>query len=464
MNMNREILRIALPNIISNITVPIMGIVSTMIAGHLGDSVTTIGALAIGVSIFNFIYWNCSFIRMGTSGITAQAFGAGDNHTTTLMLARAVVVSVAVGFTMLLFQKPLGLAALKIMNGGEMVADYFFARIWAVPAGVLLFGLNGWLTGMQNAVIPMIVAIVVNIIHIACSLWFAFPLGMGIVGIAYASVVAQWTGVAITAAITWWHYGNRLERITWREVMDMQAMRAFFVINRDIIIRTLCICAAYTFFTAASARMDDATILAVNTILLELFTLFSYMNDGFAYAAEALTGRFIGARDGRSLRECVKKCMVWCMVVGVAYVALYVGWWRELLGLFVEDGANAEQIIEYAGRYIGWIIIIPLAASLPFMMDGIMVGATQSRIMRNSMVLATAAYFLLFYTLEPVIGNNALWLAFTSYMFLRGVFQFFMSRRLQTIYAQAEKLTRGGNPRTIRSPPLQIAYGWFILS
>ncbi len=439
MNMNREILRIALPNIISNITVPIMGIVSTMIAGHLGDSVTTIGALAIGVSIFNFIYWNCSFIRMGTSGITAQAFGAGDNHTTTLMLARAVVVSVAVGFTMLLFQKPLGLAALKIMNGGEMVADYFFARIWAVPAGVLLFGLNGWLTGMQNAVIPMIVAIVVNIIHIACSLWFAFPLGMGIVGIAYASVVAQWTGVAITATITWWHYGNRLERITWREVMDMQAMRAFFVINRDIIIRTLCICAAYTFFTAASARMDDPTILAVNTILLELFTLFSYMNDGFAYAAEALTGRFIGARDGRSLRECVKKCMVWCMVVGVAYVALYVGWWRELLGLFVEDGANAEQIIEYAGRYIGWIIIIPLAASLPFMMDGIMVGATQSRIMRNSMVLATAAYFLLFYTLEPVIGNNALWLAFTSYMFLRGVFQYFMSRRLQTIYAQAEK-------------------------
>ena len=437
--MNREILRIALPNIISNITVPIMGIVSTMIAGHLGDSVTTIGALAIGVSIFNFIYWNCSFIRMGTSGITAQAFGAGDNHTTTLMLARAVVVSVAVGFTMLLFQKPLGLVALKIMNGGEMVADYFFARIWAVPAGVLLFGLNGWLTGMQNAVIPMIVAIVVNIIHIACSLWFAFPLGMGIVGIAYASVVAQWTGVAITAAITWWHYGNRLERITWREVMDMQAMRAFFVINRDIIIRTLCICAAYTFFTAASARMDDPTILAVNTILLELFTLFSYMNDGFAYAAEALTGRFIGARDGRSLRECVKKCMVWCMVVGVAYVALYVGWWRELLGLFVEDGANAEQIIEYAGRYIGWIIIIPLAASLPFMMDGIMVGATQSRIMRNSMVLATAAYFLLFYSLEPVIGNNALWLAFTSYMFLRGVFQYFMSHRLQTIYAQAEQ-------------------------
>lgn len=440
MGMNREILRIAVPNIVSNITVPIMGIVGTMIAGHLGDSVATIGALAIGVSIFNFIYWNCSFIRMGTSGITAQAYGAGDRRTTTLMLARAMVVSIVVGVAIVVLQRPLGALALRMMNGGEMVADYFYARVWAVPAGVMLFGLNGWLTGMQNAIIPMVVAIIVNVIHIVCSLWFAFPLGMGIVGIAYASVVAQWTGVAITAAITWWHYGRGLVRIAWSEVWDVGAMREFFSINRDIIIRTLCIVASYTFFTAASARMDDPTILAVNTILLELFTLFSYMSDGFAFAAEALTGRFIGSRDGRSLRDCVRKCMVWCAVICVLYVGLYVGWWRELLGLFVEDGAeNTAQIMEYAGRYIGWIVVIPVAASWPFMMDGIMVGATQSRIMRNSMLWATAAYFLLFYTLEPLIGNDALWLAFTSYMFLRGVFQYFMSERLRAVYRQAEE-------------------------
>ena len=440
MGMNREILRIAVPNIVSNITVPIMGIVGTMIAGHLGDSVATIGALAIGVSIFNFIYWNCSFIRMGTSGITAQAYGAGDRRTTTLMLARAMVVSIVVGVAIVVLQRPLGALALRMMNGGEMVADYFYARVWAVPAGVMLFGLNGWLTGMQNAIIPMVVAIIVNVIHIVCSLWFAFPLGMGIVGIAYASVVAQWTGVAITAAITWWHYGRGLVRIAWSEVWDVGAMREFFSINRDIIIRTLCIVASYTFFTAASARMDDPTILAVNTILLELFTLFSYMSDGFAFAAEALTGRFIGSRDGRSLRDCVKKCMVWCAVICVLYVGLYVGWWRELLGFFVEDGAeNTAQIMEYAGRYIGWIVVIPVAASWPFMMDGIMVGATQSRIMRNSMLWATAAYFLLFFTLEPLIGNDALWLAFTSYMFLRGVFQYFMSERLRAVYRQAEE-------------------------
>lgn len=438
MGMNREILRIALPNIISNITVPIMGIAGTMIAGHLGDSVATIGALAIGVSIFNFIYWNCSFIRMGTSGITAQAFGAGDNRTTTLMLARAVVVSLVVGLLAIILQRPLGLGALAIMNGNDLVAEYFFARIWAVPAGVLLFGLNGWLTGMQNAIIPMIVAVMVNTIHVACSIWFAFPLGMGIVGIAYASVVAQWTGVIITAAITWWHFRKSFVAIKWREVIDMAAMKEFFLINRDIIVRTLCIVATYTFFTAASARMGDDNILAVNTILLQLFTLFSYMNDGFAYAAEALTGRFIGARDVGSLRKAVRGCVIWCLVVAIIYIGVYIGWWRDLLMLFISsDAQDAEVLLDYAGRYIGWIIAIPLAAAMPFVMDGIMVGATQSRIMRDSMILSTIAYFALFYAFKPIIGNNALWLAFSSYMFLRGALQYFMSHRLQKIYDQA---------------------------
>ena len=438
MGMNREILRIALPNIISNITVPIMGIAGTMIAGHLGDSVATIGALAIGVSIFNFIYWNCSFIRMGTSGLTAQAFGAGDNRTTTLMLARAIVVSLVVGLLALILQRPLGLGALAVMNGNELVSEYFFARIWAVPAGVLLFGLNGWLTGMQNAIIPMIVAIMVNTIHVVCSIWFAFPLGMGIVGIAYASVVAQWTGVIITAAITWWHFRKGFVAIKWREVVDMAAMKEFFLINRDIIIRTLCIVATYTFFTAASARMGDDNILAVNTILLQLFTLFSYMNDGFAYAAEALTGRFIGAKDEPSLRDAVKKCVIWCLVVAVIYIGVYIGWWRDLLLLFISDNAqDAGVLLDYAGRYIGWIIAIPLAAAMPFVMDGIMVGATQSRIMRDSMILSTIAYFALFYAFKPLIGNNALWLAFSSYMFLRGALQYFMSHRLHKIYEKA---------------------------
>ena len=298
MNMNREILRIALPNIVSNITVPLMGIVSTAIAGHWGaDSAATIGALAIGVSIFNFIYWNCSFVRMGTSGLTAQAFGAGNFRECTNMLVRAMVVAAGMGLLMLALQYPLGELALWGLNGNEMTREYFYARIWAVPAGILLFGFNGWFTGMQNAMIPMFTAISVNAVHVLCSLWFAFGMDMGIVGIAYASVIAQWTGVGLSLLLLMLRYRKVLTGIDWAEVFDMKPLKTFFIVNRDIMLRTLCIVAVYTFFTGASARMEDPVLLAVNTLLLQLFTLFSYMNDGFAYAAEALTGRFIGARD-----------------------------------------------------------------------------------------------------------------------------------------------------------------------
>ncbi len=439
MNMNREILRIALPNIVSNITVPLMGIVSTAIAGHWGaDSAATIGALAIGVSIFTFIYWNCSFVRMGTSGLTAQAFGAGNWRECTNMLARALSVSVVMGFAMLALQWPIGEAALWAMNGSEMTREYFYARIWAVPAGIMLFGFNGWFTGMQNAVIPMFTAVTVNIIHIVCSLWFAFGFDMGIVGIAYASVLAQWSGVALSAVLLVVRYRHLLTSISWREVVDATQLKTFFIINRDIMLRTLCIVAVYTFFTAASARMEDSALLAVNTLLLQLFTLFSYMNDGFAYAAEALTGRFIGARDVLSLRKALRGCIAWGTLVSVVFVGIYLGWWRELVGLFVDgDGEDAVRIVELAGRYIIWIIVIPIASAMPFIMDGIMVGATETRVMRNSMFWSTVAYFAIYYGLYPFIGNNALWMAFTLYMFLRGVLQYLMTGSLKRIVEKA---------------------------
>lgn len=437
--MNRDILRLALPNIVSNITVPLMGIVSTAIAGHWGeDSAATIGALAIGVSIFNFIYWNCSFVRMGTSGLTAQAYGAGNYAECTNMLARALAVAAVMGLVMLVLQYPLGELALWAMNGGEMTRAYFYTRIWAVPAGILLFGFNGWFTGMQNALFPMVTAITVNVIHLGCSLFFAFGLDLGIVGIAYASVVAQWCGVALSTVLLVARYRRMLTAVRWSEVVDLQPLRRFFRINRDIILRTLCIVAVYTFFTGASARMENPTLLAVNALLLELFTLFSYMNDGFAYAAEALTGRFIGARDRQSLDTCMHRCLLWGTVIAALFVGIYLIWWRDLVGLFVDRSAsNAAQIVELAGRYIVWIILIPVASALPFIMDGIMVGATETRVMRNSMFWATAAYFAIFYALRPWIGNNALWLAFTLYMFLRGLFQYLMTRRLRTILEKA---------------------------
>lgn len=446
MRMNRDILRIAVPNIISNITVPLMGIVSTAIAGRIGgsDAAATIGALSIGVTIFNFIYWNCSFIRMGTSGLTAQAYGAQKNKEYTLMLWRSLVVALGVGLLAFALQRPIGEFSIDFMGtdveqNRALIADYFYTRIWAVPAGILLFALNGWLTGMQNAIVPMIIAIMVNLLHIGCSFLFSIEGSMGLSGIALASVVAQWSGVAVMFVIIFVMYRSRLTSISLAEVFDIGAMRKFFQINGDIIIRTFCLVAVYTFFTKASADTGDTNILAVNAMLLQLFTLFSYMNDGFAYAAEALTGRFIGAKDISSLRRCVKMCLVWSFGISFFFVGVYIGWWRDIFMLLVpSDGSDVDVLLSVAEEYIGWIIVIPLAAAMPFVMDGIMVGAARSRIMRNSMIYSSICYFAILYGLGWLIGNNALWMAFTLYMFLRGVFQYFMSDRLRDIYTDAE--------------------------
>ena len=444
--MNKEILKLSIPNIISNITVPLMGIASTAIAGRIEGSsaAVTIGALSIGVAIFNFIYWNCSFIRMGTSGLTAQAFGAGDKKSISLMLWRALIVALGVGVVAFLLQYPIGEFSIEFMGTGDadsdaMISRYFYTRIWAVPAGILLFAFNGWLTGMQNAVVPMVVAITVNIIHIACSFLFSIVGSMGLEGIALGSVVAQWTGVAIMVVIVTLKYRKSLVSVSFKEIMDLSAMKEFFAINGDIIIRTFCLVAVYTFFTKASADSGDANILAVNTILLQLFTLFSYMNDGFAFAAEALTGRFIGAHDAKSLRRCVKLCLIWGLAIALIYVGVYVGWWRDIFSLLVSsDTENIGALLAVAEEYIGWIIVIPIACAMPFIMDGIMVGATRSRIMRNSMIYSAITYFVILYGLGWLIGNNALWMAFTLFMFLRGVLQFFMSDKLRDIYRDAE--------------------------
>lgn len=446
-SMNREILRLALPNIISNITVPLMGIVSTAIAGRVGgdSAATTIGALSIGVAIFNFIYWNCSFIRMGTSGLTAQAFGANQHKEYTLMLWRALIVALGVGVLAFALQYPIGELSIKFMgtdseSSNRMISEYFYTRIWAVPAGILLFAFNGWLTGMQNAVVPMAVAVMVNVVHAICSYLFSIVGSMGLNGIALGSVIAQWLGVVVIAIIIAIRYHHKLVRVSWSEVFDMGAMRRFFAINGDIMIRTFCLVAVYTFFTKASADTGDELILAVNALLLQFFTLFSYMNDGFAYAAEALTGRFIGAKDGLSLRRCIKLCVIWCFVVSIIFIGVYIGWWRDIFMLLVSsDSGDIGALLAVAEQYIIWIIIIPIASAMPFVMDGIMVGATRSRIMRNSMIGASACYFIILYGLGWLIGNNALWLAFTMYMFLRGLFQYLLSDRLRSIYAEADK-------------------------
>ena len=360
------------------------------------------------------------------------------------MLWRALCVALVVGVAAFALQWPIGEFSLWFMSTGDatsdaMISDYFYTRIWAVPAGIMLFAFNSWLTGMQNAVVPMSVAILVNVLHIGFSYLFSIVGDWGLQGIALASVVAQWSGVAVMVVIIIAKYSRHLVRVTFKEVIDIPAMKQFFTINSDIIIRTFCLVAVYTFFTKASADMGDKNILAVNTILLQLFTLFSYMNDGFAFAAEALTGRYIGAHDAPSLRRCIKLCIVWSMVIALLYVGVYVGWWQDIFSILIEaESTNLAELLSVAKQYIVWVIIIPIACAMPFVMDGIMVGATRSRIMRDSMIWSAICYFILLYGTRAFIGNNAIWLAFTSFMFIRGVLQYFMSDRLKDIYREAE--------------------------
>lgn len=428
--MNRAILRLTIPNIVSNVTIPLLGMIDIAIAGRIGDD-TTIGALAIGTAIFNFIYWNFAFLRMGTSGLAAQAYGAGDKKATANILGRSMIASIGIALLLLVFNRPIGRLAMNIMEGSpevmSLAAEYFFARIWAAPAAISIFALHGWLTGMQDSVTPMVVSILGNIVNIACSLWFVFGMDMGVVGIAWGTVVAQYTSLILTLLILFVRYRDYIRGISLRESLRMEPLARFFRINSDAFLRTLSVCTVYTCFTAFSARFGD-TILATNELLMQLFMLFSYMLDGFCYAAESLTGRFIGERNRESLRRCIRLLAIWCGGVAALYIVAYIFWWEPILGIFT----SSPTIMACADEYIWWIVMVPLVGFIPFLIDGILIGATKTRIMRNTTFFALVAFFVLFFALESLLGNRALWIAFIGFIVVRFVLMLVATKGVST--------------------------------
>ncbi|MDR1722933.1 MAG: MATE family efflux transporter, partial [Tannerella sp.] len=276
-SVNRNILRLAVPNIVSNIVIPMLGMIDTAIAGHIGADVN-IAALAIGATIFNFIYWNCAFVRMGTSGMTAQAFGAGNMRECANMLLRSLWLALAIVVLLLTLQQPVGRFSLYIMHGSETVSrlagEYFFARIWAVPASIALFAVHGWFIGMQDAKTPMIVSIISVITNALFSLVFVYCFDMGIKGIAWGTVVAQYVGLVMSVALWLRKYRHLLGFFDIRESLKLRPLLQFMNVNKDVFLRTFCVVIVYTFFTSISARFGD-TVLATNALLMQLFTLFS---------------------------------------------------------------------------------------------------------------------------------------------------------------------------------------------
>ena len=429
--MNRKILALALPNIISNITVPLLGLVDIAIVGHLGDD-SLIGGIAIGTAVFNFIYWNFAFLRMGASGCTAQAYGARNFTEIASVFVRALILALAAALLLVVFRRPVGHAVFLLMDGTphtmSYAADYFYARIWAAPATISMFAFHGWYIGMQNSRFPMYISIGVNVVNLIFCLWFALGLGWGIVGVAWGTVVAQYSGLVLSIILWGVYYRRFLRYIRIRECLKLDALLAFFKINRDIFLRTACIVVVYTFFTSASSGMGD-TMLAVNTLLMQLFTLFSYLMDGFAYAGESLAGRYTGAHNVQALNRCVRLLLVWGGVVAVLYTGIYTFGWKAVLSLFTES----PEILSEAGDYVGWLIVIPLVAFVPFTIDGILIGATRTAVMRDSVFISTALFFAVYYGFRSVIGNNALWAAFLLFLIARGILQYFMTHRLKII-------------------------------
>lgn len=424
--MNRKILQLAIPSIVSNITVPLLGLVDVAIVGHLG-SASYIGAIAVGGMLFNMIYWIFGFLRMGTSGMTAQVYGKRDLTEVVRTLLRAVGVGLLISLGLWILQSPILRGAFVLIDATEEVKRwaslYFNICIWGAPAILGLYGFAGWFIGMQNSRFPMFIAITQNIVNIAASLCFVFVLGMKVEGVALGTLIAQYAGLFMAFALWLKYYGRLKAYIDWNGLWGGEEMRRFFSVNSDIFFRTLCLVAVTTFFTSTGARQGDV-ILAVNTLLMQLFTLFSYIMDGFAYAGEALAGRFIGAKNDVGLRRCIRTVFLWGIGLSLSFTILYAFLGRDFLGLLTND----TSVIEASGDYFYWVLAIPLCGFSAFLWDGIFIGATATRQMLYSMLVASATFFIIYYLFYRSMGNHALWMAFLGYLSLRGGMQWILWR------------------------------------
>lgn len=426
--MNRIILKLAIPNIVSNITIPLLGLVDLALMGHLGSEIY-IGAIALGGVIFNFIYWGFSFLRMSTSGFTAQAFGEGNKTESITILVRSLFVALIISVLILFMQSPICWASFKIIGGSAEVEtlarEYFMIRVWAAPAALSLFVFSGWFLGMQNARYPMIIAISVNTANILLSLFFIYILEMKSDGVALGTVISQYVGLLIAIILFSIKYKNLLQLISKKGIMNLKILVEFFRVNSDIFIRTFCIIAVFTFFTSKSAGINN-TILAVNSLLIQLLLFFSFFIDGFAFAGEALVGKYVGAKEISNLKKVVKLLFYWGAGLAVTFTILYIPGINWILKLLTSQ----SEVIKSAQPFLIWVILVPLASFSSFIWDGIFIGATASKAMRNALLASTLLVFVpIYYFFNPTFGNHALWIGMLMFMLSRGIIQTFLYRK-----------------------------------
>ncbi len=425
--MNKKILQLAGPSILANITVPLVGMVDVAIAGRLGDA-ASIGAIAIATMLFDLMYWNFGFLRVGTGGITAQAYGRRDLTGAAGTLVQAVGTALFAALFLWVIQYFFVETAFLLIDTSEQVrlfaTQYFYIRIWAAPATLSLFAIKGWFIGMQNAVSPMIVDITVNVLNLLFCIFYAIYLDMGVKGIALGTLTAQYLGLTVASGLLFIYYRKIIRKVSISGTFKFSKMKDFFLINGNLIIRSVCFLLVYSGFTGLAAKYGD-NLLAISTIMMKLMLLYSYFVDGFAYAGEALAGRYIGAKDIVSLKKSVRLLFYWTMVIALISTVAYAIEGEALFRLMT----NNETLVSIARSYFPWLIVIPLVSCTAFLLDGIFIGATESASLRNAMIVSALSFFVTYYLFRGTIGHHALYLGYTVHLIVRTIMMSLMLKR-----------------------------------
>lgn len=412
-----KVWRIAGPMILSNLTVPLLGIVDTAVVGHL-DQPYHMGAVSIGAAIFGMVFWGFGFLRMGTTGFTAQAFGQTDNKEIRATLVRAIIIAVLIAILLLLLQVPIAWIAFQVIEGSALVEQhariYFDIRIWSAPATFANYVLLGWFLGMQNARAPLYILTFVNLINMLLDFLFVMGLGLGADGVAWASLIAEYLGLLFALYLVFAQLRSYPAELNKSFLFDKHKIREMLSINTDIFIRNLCLMFTLAFFAAQGARFGDV-ILAANAILFNMYTFMAYGLDGFAHAAEALVGKAIGSRQRQEFVDTVKSTSLWAFSLSTVIAITYyvAGSW------VISIMTDITQVRQAAMVYLPWMVFMPLIAVWAFLLDGVYVGATRAREMRNTMLLSTFVFFLpAWYFLLP-LENHGLWLALSIFILSR---------------------------------------------
>ncbi len=420
--MNHQILRLAIPNIVSNISVPLLSTVDTVLMGHL--SPVHLAALGVASMIFTFLYGNFNFLRMGTTGMGAQAFGKSDEKALSFTLYRALFLAFLLGVVLIVLQTLLLDAAVYLMNVTPsyeaMVRDYFQIRIYTAPVVFMIYALMGWYFGVQNAWFPLWITLFVNLVNLLSSIYFVKVLGMGVAGAAYGTLLAQYTGLLLALALLW-RYRKLLHRVSFAEVMRKEPLLAFLHINKNIFIRTVALTFVLAFFYAQAAKAGEV-MLSVMIVLLQFMIWMSFAIDGFANAAESLAGRYYGAKAWEIFYRAVRYSFLWGGGFALLFALLYLLFGNQIVALYTDQ----QAVIEAAKPFMPWVALMPLLSFGAFIWDGIFVGMTAARSMRDAVVVSTLLFLGLYYATKEIDLVWSLWISFLLFFVFRTLLQSWM--------------------------------------